>query len=255
LKRVRVIPILLLQNAGLVKTVRFKKPTYIGDPINAVKIFNEKEVDEIALLDIEASRQNHEPDYKKIREICSEAFMPFAYGGGIKNIDQIKMLFQTGIEKVIINTQAFYKPQLIEEASAIFGSQSIVLSIDVKKNIYGKNKVWVASGTLNTKYSPDDYAKKMVDYGAGEIILTSIDREGTYQGYDTNLIQSVSNSINIPVVANGGASSIESFYPAIKAGASAVAAGSIFVYHGSQKGILISYFPQKDMQKKLFSKL
>jgi imidazole glycerol-phosphate synthase subunit HisF len=255
LKRVRVIPILLLQNGGLVKTIRFKHPTYIGDPINAVKIFNEKEVDEIALLDINATKQNREPDCEKIREICSEAFMPFAYGGGIKNIDQIKLLFQTGIEKVIINTQAFYQPQLIEQAATIFGSQSIVLSMDVKKNMFGKYTVWVASGTINTKYSPEEYAKKMAHFGAGEIILTPIDREGTYQGYDEKLIQSVAHSVNVPVVANGGASSVQSFLPAIKAGASAVSAGSMFVYHGDKKGILINYPSQSQLSEQLFHQL
>lgn len=254
MRRIRVIPVLLLQQGGLVKTIQFKRPTYIGDPINAVKIFNEKEVDEIVLLDIDTTKQNLEPDYEKIQDICSEAFMPFAYGGGIKNIDQVKRLFQIGIEKIIINTQAFYYPKLIDQAALIFGSQSIVVSIDAKKNLFGKYTVRVNSGTKDTKETPEQYAIKMAEYGAGEIVLTSIDQEGTRKGYDVNLIQSVAQVVNIPVVANGGASAVESFLPAIEAGASAVAAGSMFVYQGLQKGILISYSSQKELTEKLYCK-
>jgi Imidazoleglycerol-phosphate synthase len=255
MRRIRVIPVLLLQNGGLVKTIRFNHPTYIGDPINAVKIFNEKEVDEIVLLDITATKQNREPDYEKIREICSEAFMPFAYGGGIHHIDQVKQLFQTGLEKVIINTGAYIQSKLIEQAATIFGSQSIVVSLDVKKNLFGSYTVYVSSGTINTKISPSEYARKMEEHGAGEIILTSIDREGTYKGYDEQLIQSVAHKVAIPVVANGGAASVQSFLPAIKSGASAVSAGSMFVYHGSKKGILINYPSQNILVEQLFTKV
>ena len=252
MRRIRVIPVLLLKNGGLVKTIRFKNPTYIGDPINAVKIFNEKEVDEIVLLDIDATIQNREPDYGKIKEICSEAFMPFGYGGGIKNIDQIKKLFQTGIEKIIINTEAFLNPKLIEQAAVIFGNQSIVVSMDFKKNIIGNKKVFVKAGTYNTKFAPLEYAKKMEDYGAGEFILTSIDNEGTYKGYDLDIIELITHKLKIPVVANGGAANISDFVEAIKSGASAVAAGSIFVYRSNNKGILINYPSQKELTNDLF---
>jgi cyclase len=253
--RIRVIPVLLLKNFGLVKTIKFKNPSYIGDPINAVRIFNEKEVDEIVLLDINASIQHREPDFEKIKDICSEAFMPFAYGGGITNIEQIKQLFQSGIEKVVINTQAYYQPKLIEKAASIFGSQSIVVSIDVKKNLFGKNKVYINSGTYNTKLVPAEYAKKMTEYGAGEIFLTSIEHEGTYKGYFEELISSVSSVINVPLVANGGAASIKSFLPAVKAGASAVAAGSMFVYQGNSRGVLINYPSQIELKKHLFNNI
>jgi imidazole glycerol-phosphate synthase subunit HisF len=255
LRRIRVIPVLLMKNGGLVKTIRFKHPTYIGDPINAVKIFNEKEVDEIVLLDIDATLQNREPDYDKIKEICSEAFMPFAYGGGIKNIDQVKRLFQNGIEKVIFNTEVFLNPQILEKAATIFGNQSIVVSIDVKKDFFGKYKVFVKSGKHNTKYNPLEYAKKVEDFGSGEIFLTSIGHEGTYKGYDIELIKAVSHSVTIPVIAHGGANSIMNFLTAIEAGASAVAAGSIFVYKGVEKGILISYPNQEELKINLFNKL
>jgi imidazole glycerol-phosphate synthase subunit HisF len=252
LRRIRVIPVLLLKNGGLVKTIRFKNPTYIGDPINAVKIFNEKEVDEIVLLDIDATIQNREPDFDKIKEICSEAFMPFAYGGGIKNIDQIKKLFQTGIEKIIINTEAFFNPKLIEQAAVIFGNQSIVVSIDVKKNLFGNKMVMIKSGTYNTRNSAIEYSKKIENYGAGEIILTSVDHEGRYKGYDTELIKEVSEAVSIPVVANGGAANTGDFFEAINSGASAVAAGSIFVYRSNSRGILINYPSQKELTNDLF---
>ena len=246
---------MLLKNGGLVKTIRFKDPTYIGDPINAVKIFNEKEVDEIVLLDTDATIQAREPDYDKINEICSEAFMPFAYGGGINNIEQIKKLFQTGIEKVIINTAAYFNPELLEQAATIFGSQSIVASIDVKKEFSGTYKVFVKSGNQKTKFHPAEYAKNLENHGAGEIFLTSVNYEGTYKGFDTELIKAVSHNVTIPVVAHGGANSVESFLPAIKAGASAVAAGSIFVYKGAEKGVLISYPSQEELKEKLFCKI
>lgn len=255
MNRVRVIPVLLLRNNGLVKTIQFKKAKYIGDPINAVKIFNDKEVDEIVLLDINATSNNVEPNYEKIKEICSEAFMPFAYGGGIHNVEQIKKLFNVGIEKVIINSSAYSKPELITSAAKIYGSQSIVVSVDVKKNIVGKKLVYTEAGTKNTRITPSEYIKMMEDYGAGEIILTSIDQEGTYKEYDLDLISSIAHKVSLPIVVNGGAASVDSFLPAIKAGASAVAAGSIFVYHSSTKGILINYPSQKELKEKIFSKI
>lgn len=252
MRRVRVIPVLTIDNEKLVKTIKFKKPNYIGDPVNAVKIFNEKEVDEIVLLDITATKENREPNYDKIEEICSEAFMPFAYGGGIKKIEHIDKLFKLGIEKVVLNTILATDPQLARKAADKYGEQSIVASIDVKKNILGKYKVYTKSGQGKIKQSLDQYIQNVINAGVGELILTSIDNDGTYRDYDFELIQKVSSLTPIPLVACGGASDIYSFKKAIEKGASAVAAGSQFVYRGETKGILINYPNQEELRDKVF---
>jgi imidazole glycerol-phosphate synthase subunit HisF len=248
----RIIPVLLLNEAGLVKTKNFKNPVYIGDPINAVRIFNEKEVDELLLLDIYVSTQEHEPNYFWIREIVSESFMPLGYGGGIKSLDQIKKLFDIGIEKVIISSSMF-NFALIGKAANIFGSQSIVVCIDTRKTIFGYYQVFTKSGRIKHKVSPVSVAKQVVDSGAGEIIIQSIDKEGTMKGYDIELTRSVSNAVDVPVVASGGAGEIEHFQEAIYEGnASAVAAGSLFVFKGKKRGILINY-PPKEIIKQVFN--
>jgi cyclase len=252
-KRVRIIPVLTVDKEKLVKTVKFKKPNYIGDPINAVKIFNEKEVDEIVLLDITATKQNREPNFAFIEEICSEAFMPFAYGGGITKLKQIEKLFKLGIEKVVLNSCIDTNFNLITEASNIFGSQSIVISLDLKKNIFGKYQLMKKSGSKKIQYSLEDYIKKIEEHGAGEIFLNVIDRDGTYLGYECSLIQSVSNLTTLPVVACGGANSNESFKNAILSSASAVAAGSLFVYRGKTNGILINYPSQEQLRNEVFN--
>lgn len=241
MKRIRIIPVLLLDNTKLVKTIKYSNPNYIGDPINAVKIFNEKEVDEIAVLDISASVQNKEPNYDKIEEIASEAFMPFAYGGGITTLDQIKRLFKIGIEKVVLNSILATNINLISEASKIYGSQSIIVSVDVKKKKWGKYGVYSKSGTKKISDSVIDYVKQIEQKGAGEILLNFIAKDGTFSGYDLDLIQLISNQIDIPLIACGGAANIKDFYNAVISGASAVAAGSMFVYKGDTKGILINY--------------
>ncbi len=236
----RVIPVLLLLNKGLVKTVKFKDPTYVGDPINAVKIFNEKEVDELIFLDIDKEK-NSEPDYALIEKIASECFMPVCYGGKIKSIDQIKRIFNLGIEKVAINTNAIENPKLIEESSKLFGAQSIIVSIDVKKTFTGKYKVFISNGTKPTKHNPVELIKEMADIGAGEIVINSIDRDGTFAGYDIELIKMVSNSVQIPIIACGGAGKLTDFTGAIElGGASAVAAGSLFVFYGKHRAVLIN---------------
>ncbi len=256
MKRIRVIPILLLQNNGLVKTVRFKNPTYIGDPINAVKIFNEKEVDELAFIDIEATVKQKEPDYAKIEEIASECFMPLAYGGGIRNLEQIKRIIGIGVEKVILNTSLATNIGLISEAAKVFGNQSVVASVDVRKDLFGRNACYTHSGKNKVKEKLSDFVKTIEAAGAGELILTSIDREGTFGGYDIDLLRSVCSLVKIPVVANGGASKIEDFANAMThGGASAVAAGSLFVYKSENRGVLISYPSQKDLKEKLFDKI
>lgn len=248
----RVIPCLLLKNRGLVKTTRFKDPKYVGDPINAVKIFNDKEVDELLFLDITATIENKRPPLKTISEIASECFMPLAYGGGIRTLDDIREIFAVGVEKVCINTAAVEDPLLIKKASDIFGSQSIVVSMDVKKTLFGKYEVYIRSGAQNAKIDPVKHAIHAEQMGAGEIFLNSIDRDGTMQGYDIELIRRVTSAVHIPVIACGGAGTINHFKEAVRdGGASAVSAGSMFVFHGKHRAVLISY-PSKDELSDIF---
>lgn len=245
----RVIPCLLLLDRGLVKTIQFKNPTYIGDPINAVKIFNEKEVDELIFLDITASKEKRKPDLKLIREIANEAFMPFCYGGGVDNIDTIKDLFHLGVEKVSLNSHAVLQPNLVKSAADIFGSQSVVVTIDVRKNLFGKKTVHILSGKKNTGLNPVAFAKQMQEEGAGELLINSVDCDGVMKGYDIELLKEITNSVNIPVIACGGAGVLDDFKKATtEGGASAASAGSMFVYYGRQKGILINYPERKKLE-------
>ncbi|TLD40944.1 MAG: Imidazole glycerol phosphate synthase cyclase subunit [Candidatus Jettenia ecosi] len=240
--KTRVIPCLLLKNRGLIKTIKFKDPKYVGDPINAVRIFNEKEVDELIFLDTTATLENRKPNFQFISEIASECFMPFGYGGGIRDVNDIKEIFNLGVEKIIINSYAVENPDFIRKASELYGSQSIVVSIDVKKNFFGKYEIYTQSGKKPTKLDPVEFAVKMQEFGAGEIFLNSIDRDGTLQGYDIELIKKVSESLSISVIASGGAGKIEDFVDAAKkGGASAVAAGSMFIFHGKYRAVLINY--------------
>lgn len=252
MRRIRVIPVLLIQNGGLVKSRQFKNYRYVGDPINAVRIFNDKEVDELVLLDISATAEFRTPNIAGIREIASEAFMPLGYGGGITKLDEIKQLINSGVEKVILNSIALNDYKLVENAARYVGSQSVVISIDVRKNFWGKYSVFKLNGRKNTYLKPDVFAKQMEEAGAGEILLNAIDRDGTYKGYDEELIQRVSSSIKIPMVAVGGAATVLDFAKAVKAGASAVAAGSMFVFQQPHQAVLISYPSQKELAEKLF---
>lgn len=254
MQRIRVIPVLLIQDGGLVKTVKFKNPKYVGDPINAVKIFNDKEVDEIVILDISATQKGYAPKIEIIQDIASEAFMPLAYGGGIRSLKHAQDLFRCGIEKVILNSILADNPKVISEIANQFGSQSIVVSIDAKKNIFGKYAVFAKNGSHKIKFSPWDFAKQMEALGAGEIIINSIDREGTFSGYDLELIRKVADAVSIPVVANGGASSTNDFSKAVReANASAVAAGSMFVFQRPHRAVLISYPSQEELKNVLLS--
>ena len=244
--RTRVIPCLLLKNNGLVKTIKFKNPSYVGDPINAVKIFNDKEVDELVFLDISASTEKKGPNFKLLSEISTECFMPLGYGGGIRSLQEIEQLFNLGIEKVILNSNAYSNPQLLKQAIEIFGSQSIVASMDVRKNwLTKKQTVYTLSGQHNTKINPLEYAKQMEDVGVGELIVNSIDQDGTMDGYDYTLIKNISEAVKIPIVALGGAGSIEDLQKAKAAGASALSAGSLFVYQKPHRAVLITY-PSKE---------
>jgi cyclase len=255
MKRVRIIPVLLIQNSGLVKSVKFKNHKYVGDPINAVKIFNDKEVDEIAVLDISATAEKRPPDLQKIKDIAGEAFMPLGYGGGITKLDQIKALIAAGVEKTILNTSAYRNPELVSEGARYVGSQSIVVSMDVKKNLWGQYRVYVQGGSKNTNLDPVAYARQMEEAGAGELLLNSIDRDGTFGGYDTELIRQVSEQVNIPIIAIGGAGSVDDFATAVKSGASAVSAGSMFVFQRPHRAVLISYPSQEELKQKLYAKL
>jgi cyclase len=248
---VRVIPTLLLKSSGLVKGSQFANYKYVGDPINAVKILNDKEVDELVFLDITATDDGRPPNFNLLKDIASQAFMPFGYGGGIRTIEDIEAIFRLGVEKVIINTAAYNDISIIKSASALAGSQSIVISIDVHKNTFGKYQVFVHSGKMNTKQDPVEYAKKVEAAGAGEILLCNIDREGTGQGYDLDLIHNVVSAVNIPVVASGGAGSLDDFRKAYDGGASAVAAGDMFIFYGKHKAVLITY-PKYDEITRIF---
>ncbi|MBE9157908.1 imidazole glycerol phosphate synthase subunit HisF [Nodosilinea sp. LEGE 06152] len=248
----RIIPCLLIRRNGLVKTVKFKDPKYIGDIVNTVRIFNEKEVDEIILVDILATVDNQELRLDFLRDIVSECFMPVCYGGGIKRVEQIRQLFEVGVEKISINAAALETPELITEASAVFGAQSIVVSIDIKKNLLGKYSVFSHGGKQDWRRDPVEHAREVEGRGAGEILLHSIDRDGTMAGYDMPIIEKVANAVDIPVIACGGAGSLSDFKQATQAGASALAAGSQFVFHGKHRAVLVTY-PSRQEIRDLFT--
>jgi len=239
--RVRIIPCLLLRGYGLVKTRKFKDPVYLGDPVNVVRIFNEKEVDELVVLDIDASKDGREPDYELIAEITGECFMPIAYGGGVRTLEQARRLIRCGVEKVVINTAATESYDLIRETAQVFGSQAIVGAIDVKRTLLGGYRVVAKSASVELKVPLDEHIQALTAAGAGEIFLNSVDRDGTMDGYDLSLIRRVSQQISVPVIACGGAGTIEHLAAAVNEGASAVAAGSMIVFHGRLRAVLVIY--------------
>ena len=240
--RARVIPCLLLKDGGLVKTMRFSNPRYIGDPINAVKIYNAKEVDELIFLDITATKEKREPNYDLIKEIAEECFMPFSYGGGIRSIASIKKLLRLGVEKVILNTASHENPTLVREAVNMFGSSTVIASIDVKKNFLGKYKRYIRAGKKSVAGDIRDCVRDLEALGVGEIFINSIDRDGTMAGYDIELVRDLAERVSIPVIACGGAGTLNDVREVLqRTGISAAAAGSIFVYHGKIKGVLINY--------------
>ena len=248
----RVIPCLLLRNNGLVKTVRFKDPKYVGDPINAVRIFNEKEVDELIFLDIDASKKGASPNFGLIKDIALECFMPFCYGGGVRAIEDIRKIFSLGAEKVSINSAGLRNPALIKEAAATFGSQSVVAAIDVKKDFLGRYRVYDHSKNKTINIDPVEFARKATGMGAGEILINSVDRDGTGEGYDLELVRKVSDSVTVPITALGGAGNVDDIVKAIKEGrASAAAAGSMFVFHGKYRAVLITYPDYKELEQAL----
>lgn len=251
--RYRVIPVLLLRGAGLVKTQKFKDAKYIGDPINAVRIFNEKEVDELVFLDIEATVKGRAPNFDMLRNIASECFMPLCYGGGVRDLRTIETILKTGVEKVAVNSALVEDPEMIRKATQMFGGSTIVASIDFKRGLFGKAEGFVRSGCQRTKSSPVEMALRAEDLGVGEILLNSIDRDGAMQGYDLDVTQRVAEAVGLPVIACGGAGSLGHFRAAIKDGkASAVAAGSFFVFVGKHRAVLITYPSQSELASQMF---
>jgi len=243
--RPRVIPVLLLKNLALVKSKGFKDYNYIGDPINAVRIFNDLKADELVFLDIMTTKEKRLVSLDFVKDVGEEANMPFAVGGGITTIENIHNIINAGAEKVIINTHASENPDFILEASETFGSSTIVVCIDVKKKLFGGQQTWVAGGSKSTGYSPVDFAKLMQEKGAGEIIIQSIEQDGKMNGYDIDLIKSISEAVTIPVIALGGAGNLDHMKQAYnEAYANGLAAGSMFVYIGPHHGVLINY-PQR----------
>ena len=239
--QIRIIPTLLLRNLSLVKTVRFGKFTYVGDPCNTVRIFNELEVDELLFLDITATPEKKKPNLKLLAEIANECFMPLGYGGGLRTLENAKDIFEIGFEKVAINSFAIENPLFITKLAEHFGSQAVIVSIDVKKDFWGRYRVFTCAGKKPTGRQAVEWAQELESLGAGEILLTSIDREGTWQGYDVELVRSVSDAVSIPVIAHGGAGCAEHLRRVVKNGnASAVALGSMVVFQKKEMGVLIN---------------
>lgn len=240
--RTRVIPALLLRNESLVKTVRFGKFVYVGDPCNTVRIFNELEVDELLFLDITATREGSSPNLKVLAEIANECFMPLSYGGGIRRLEDAQTILKLGFEKVVVNSSAIERPGLITELADHFGCQAVVVSIDVKRDLLGQHKVFTCSGMHNTGLNPVEWASEAAQRGAGEILLTSIDREGSWEGFDIELVKSVTGAVPIPVIAHGGAGSLAHIGAVVqKAAASAVALGSMVVFQKKGMGVLVNF--------------
>ena len=248
--KARIIPALLLKDRSLVKTVKFKKFNYIGDPVNTCRIFNELEVDELVFLDIRASLNKREPQYEILQEIANECFMPVSYGGGIKTMAQAEKIFRTGFEKIMINSTAFTNPKFITEAAKSFGSQSVIVSVDVKKNIFDKYQVCSYSATKTENIRPEEWLKEVESLGAGEILLTSVDREGTWSGFDLDLIKMATSQLRIPLIAHGGGGSLQDISAVVKKGnASAVALGSMVVYQRKGFGVLVNFPENKVLQE------
>jgi cyclase len=241
--RPRIIPCLLIQDSGLVKTVRFKDPKYVGDPINAVKIFNEKEADELIVLDIDASVKGVEPNYKQIANLAAECRMPLCYGGGIRTAEQAKRIISLGVEKVAISSAALADPMLITRIAEEIGRQSVVVVLDHKHRLLSKSQdVWTHNGTRNTKRSVLEVAMEMQELGAGEIVINSIDNDGRMKGYDVALAAKLRETVSIPITVLGGGGSLEHMRDVVaECGVVGVSAGSFFVFKGPYRAVLISY--------------
>lgn len=239
--RHRVIPFLLIKDGGLVKTREFRDPRYIGDPLNSIKIFNDKEVSELALLDISRSAQGLGPDFEMVRDIAGECFIPLSYGGGVGSIDDAARLFSLGVEKVIVKTAAIRSPKLVNEISTLAGSQSVAVCVDVDRGRFGKMRIYAPGTDLHRDAEWTDYVRELCDRGAGEVIIQSVNRDSSMSGLDLDAISAVANAVEVPIVAVGGVGSMEDMRRGISAGASAIGAGSYFVFHGPRRAVLITY--------------
>lgn len=253
--RPRIIPSLLLHENGLVKTVNFKAPKYVGDPINAVKIFNEKQVDELVFFDIDATVLNREPDYSLIEKLANQSRMPLCYGGGVKTVKQAQKIFSLGIEKIALSSAVIQNPNIVTQIAERVGSQSVIVVLDVKKKLFGGYEVYTHNGKKATGINPIKFAQELESLGAGELVINSIDQDGIMKGYDLNLIEKVVENITIPVTVLGGAGSLKDIETVIeKNGVIGVAAGSLFVFRGPYKAVLINYPNQKE-KNNLFKSL
>ena len=252
----RIIPCLLLKDKFLVKTIQFSNPKYLGDPLNAVKIFNEKQVDELIILDIEASKNNIEPNYSLIEKLANESRMPFCYGGGVKNIEQMRSIIELGAEKIAISSSAIYDSKIITEASNIFGAQSIVVVLDVRKRRFSSGyEVVVNNGKKYTGFSPEMIIERSISKGAGEILINSYDNDGMRKGYDLDFIKTIKNKYHIPFTFLGGADNSDSILELWKnIGIVGAAAGSMFTLKGKYRAVLIQY-PSFEEKKELYKKI
>lgn len=250
--RTRVMPCLLIKDRGLVKTIKFREPQYVGDPINAVRIFNQKEVDELILLDINSTTLNKNIQFDLIEKITSECFMPLCYGGGVRTLDDFQKLFYMGVEKVSISSLLFINPGLVKKAISIYGSQSLVVTLDIRKSwLSGKYHVYTHSARTKIKKSLLEVVDLATSLGVGEIIVNSIDRDGTWGGLDLGLVKLVAEHVTVPVVALGGAGKLEHIKQVVDAGASAVGIGSMAVFQAQNMGVLIK-FPKLSELEALF---
>jgi imidazole glycerol-phosphate synthase subunit HisF len=253
--RPRIIPSLLIHENGLVKTVNFKDPKYVGDPINAVKIFNEKQVDELVFFDIDATVLNREPDYSLIEKLANQSRMPLCYGGGVKTVEQAQKIFSLGIEKIALSSAVIQNPSLVTQIAQRVGSQSVIVVLDIKKKLFGGYEVYTHNGKKATGINPIKFAQELEALGVGELVLNSIDQDGMMKGYDLNLIEKVVENISIPVTVLGGAGSLKDIETVIeKNGVIGVAAGSMFVFKGPYKAVLINY-PNQEEKNNLFKSL
>lgn len=238
----RIIPCLLVHNKGLVKTINFKEGKYVGDPINAVKIFNEKEADELIVIDIDATVENREPDYKMIENIATECRMPLCYGGGIKTVEQAQRIFNLGVEKIALSSSVIENPSLISKIAKEVGNQSVVIVLDIKKKIFGGYDLYTHNGTKKIKKNLENFIKEVQELGVGEIIINSIDNDGLMKGYDFTLISKMKPLINTPMTVLGGAGKLDDIKKLVNSfGIIGCAAGSLFVFKGKYKAVLISY--------------
>ncbi len=253
MRRIRVIPVLLVSHGSLVKTKQFRDPVYVGDPINAVRIFNEKEVDEIVILDVTPMSADHRPPFQLLEQLATECFMPLSFGGGVTRVDDVEALIRLGVEKVILRTQPLLDPDFVPSVAARCGNQSIIVAVDVRRSFWGKRRL-IGRARYESSVDPVRYCQDQEESGAGELLVTSVEREGTMGGYDIPLLHDISSHVSLPVIANGGAGSIAHMVEGVNVGgASAVAASSMFVFHKQRNAVMISFPPPETLVRELFA--